>query len=156
MNPNNEIMRTPYYRVMQHLSLIKGEEVNNWKEDQIRDLVNKTTHTQNPMGYDQESLWTDYQTAFNAAYADTTRRQTAQSKIKHLRMKGDDLDRYIATFTHLARDAGYNLNTLGVADLFALGLRTKLSDACMYRDNQPETFDEWVATAKSELTKHAR
>jgi hypothetical protein len=149
MNPNNEIMRTPYYRVMQHLSLIKGEKVNNWKEDQIQALVNKTTRTQNPMLYEDEALWTEYQAAFDAAYTDTARRQTAQSEIKHLRMQGDDLDTYIAVFKHLARDAGYDLNTLGAADLFALGLRQKLFDTCMYRENQPETFDKWVAAAKS-------
>ena len=156
MNPNNEIMRTPYYRVMQHLSLIKGEKVNDWKEDQIQALVNKTTRAQNPMLYEDEALWTEYQAAFDAAYTDTARRQTAQSEIKHLRMQGDDLDSYIAAFKHLARDAGYDLNTLGAADLFALGLRQKLFDACMYRENQPETFDEWVAAAKSEQTRRAK
>ena len=43
MNPNNEIMATPYYRVMQHLSRIRGPLVNDWKDDQIQDLVDKTT-----------------------------------------------------------------------------------------------------------------
>ena len=58
MNPNNEIICTPYYRVMQHVLLIKGEKVNDWKEDQIQALVNKTTRTQNPMLYEDEALWT--------------------------------------------------------------------------------------------------
>jgi len=84
MNPNNEIMCTPYYRVMQHLSLIKGPLVNDWKQDQIADLVKKTTHAQNPLGYDKEVLWTAYQTAFDDAFTDTTKKQGAQSKLKHL------------------------------------------------------------------------
>src|SRR6267154_452642 len=63
---------------------------------------------------------------------------------------------YIARFKHLARDAGYDLAALATADLFALGLRKKIFDACMFRDNQPETFDEWIAAAKAELTKRAR
>jgi hypothetical protein len=71
-------------------------------------------------------------------------------------MRDDDLDTYIARFKHLARDAGYDLTALGTADLFALGLRQKLFDASMYRDTQPETFDEWVTAAKAEQTKRAR
>ena len=156
MNPNNEIMRTPYYRVMQHLSLIKGPLVNDWKQDQIADLVQKTTRAQNPLGYDEEVLWTAYQTAFDDAFTDTTKKQGAQSKLKHLRMQDDDLDTYIARFKHLARDAGYDLAALATADLFALGLKKKIFDACMFRDNQPETFDEWITAAKAELTKRAR
>jgi hypothetical protein len=69
-----------------------------------------------------EDLWMDYMTAFDAAFTDTTRRQTAQAQLKHLRMKDDDLDMYISSFKHLARDAGYDLTAMGTADLFALGL----------------------------------
>jgi hypothetical protein len=43
MNPNNEIMATPYYCIMQHLSRIRGPLVDDWKDDQIQDLVDKTT-----------------------------------------------------------------------------------------------------------------
>ena len=50
MNPDHEVMATPYYRVMQHLSLIKGRLVNDWKEDQIASLIEKTTRQQNPIG----------------------------------------------------------------------------------------------------------
>jgi hypothetical protein len=56
MNPNNEIMATPYYHVMQHLSQIKGPLVDDWKDDQIQDLVDKTTRTQNPIARRDEDL----------------------------------------------------------------------------------------------------
>ena len=156
LNPNNEIMRTPYYRVMQHLSLIKGPKVDDWKEEQIADLVEKTTRTNNPIGFDKDVLWTEYETAFDSAFTDTTKKQKAQAAIKHLRMQDQDLDTYISTFKHLAKDAGYDLTMLGTADLFALGLRRNLFDAIMYRNTQPETFEEWVAAAKSELIKRAK
>jgi hypothetical protein len=77
MNPNNEIMATPYYCIMQHLSQIRGPLVDNWKDDQIQDLVDKTTQAQNPVAYGDEDLWMDYMTAFDAAFTDTTRQQTA-------------------------------------------------------------------------------
>jgi hypothetical protein len=84
MNPNNEIMRTPYYHVMQHLSLIKGPLVNDWKADQISELVEKTTRPVNPIGYDENALWNEYIQAFNNAFTDTTKKQKAQSELKHL------------------------------------------------------------------------
>jgi hypothetical protein len=71
-------------------------------------------------------------------------------------MKDDDLDTYISKFKHLARDAGYDLTAMGTVDLFALGLREKLFNACMYRQTQPESFNDWVTAAKEELIKRAR
>ena len=144
MNPNNEIMCTPYYCVMQHLSSIKGPLVNDWKADQITDLVEKTTCANNPIGQDKDVLWTEYEIAFNNAFTDTTKKQKAQAALKHLCMKDNDLDTYIARFKHLAQDAGYDLTALRTADLFTLGLRRSLFDAAMYCDTQPETFEEWT------------
>jgi hypothetical protein len=71
-------------------------------------------------------------------------------------MKDDDLDTYISTFKHLAWDTGYNLTAMGTADLFALGLREKLFNACIYRQMQPESFNDWVTAAKKKLIKRAR
>jgi hypothetical protein len=98
----------------------------------------------------------DYMTAFDTAFTDTTRQQTAQAQLKHLWMKNDDLDTYISVFKHLAQDAGYNLTAMGTADLFALGLRKKLFDVCMYRQMQPGSFNDWVTATKEELIKRAR
>jgi hypothetical protein len=44
---------------------------------------------------------------------------------------------------------------MGTADLFALGLREKLFNVCMYRPMQPESFVEWVTATKEELIKRA-
>jgi hypothetical protein len=44
---------------------------------------------------------------------------------------------------------------MGTADLFALGLREKLFNACMYRQMQPESFNDWVTATKEELIKRA-
>ena len=63
---------------------------------------------------------------------DTMKKLKAQAALKHLHMQDQDLDTYIARFKHLARDAGYDLTALGIADLFALGLRRGLFDAIMY------------------------
>jgi hypothetical protein len=56
MNPNHKIMATPYYHVMQHLSRIKGPLVDDWKDNQIQDLIDKTTQAQNPVACNNEDL----------------------------------------------------------------------------------------------------
>ena len=71
-------------------------------------------------------------------------------------MRGDDLDSYIATFKHLAKQAGYALTEAGTVHLFTLGLKDKLMDAILHRDTQPNTFDEWVTAARTELQKYTR
>jgi hypothetical protein len=45
---------------------------------------------------------------------------------------------------------------MGTADLFALGLREKLFNVCMYRQTQPESFNDWVTATKEKLIKRAQ
>ena len=156
MNDNHEIMMTPYYRVMQALSLIKGPAVDDWVGDQMNDLVNKVTRQNNPIGRDQEELWTAFETAFDSAFTDTTKQQQALAAIQQLVMKGDDLDTYIATFKHLAREAGYELTAAGTVNMFALGLKPAIMSACMSREIQPLTMAEWETAARRELKNTAR
>jgi hypothetical protein len=56
MNPNHKIMATPYYHIMQHLAWIRGPLVDDWKDDQIQDLIDKTTQAQNPVARDDKDL----------------------------------------------------------------------------------------------------
>jgi hypothetical protein len=42
INPNHEIIAISYYCVMQHLALIKEPLVNDWKDNQIQNLIDKT------------------------------------------------------------------------------------------------------------------
>jgi Retrotransposon gag protein/Zinc knuckle len=156
LNDNHEVMQTPYYRVMQALSLIKGPLVDDWKDDQIDTLVEKTSRTVQPVGKDNPALWNDFQTAFDTAFSDTTSKQKAHAAIQTLEMQGQDLDGYIATFKHLAREAGYTLDAEGTIQLFAHGLPKGLASAILHRDTQPTTMDEWISFAQSELQKFAR
>jgi hypothetical protein len=70
-------------------------------------------------------------------------------------MQGKDLDGYIATFKHLAKEAGYTLDAEGTIQLFAHGLPKGLASAIMYRDSQPSTMDEWITAAQTEMQKFA-
>jgi len=155
LNDNYEVMQVPYYRVMQALSLIKGPLVDDWKDDQIDSLIEKTSRAAYPIGKDNPVLWNEFQTAFDTAFSDTTAKQKAHAAIQTLEMQGKDLDGYIATFKHLAKEAGYTLDAEGTIQLFAHGLPKGLASAIMYCDNQPGTMDEWITATQTELQKFA-
>ena len=81
---------------------------------------------------------------------DTARAQNAYTKLQHLKMHKGDLDTYIATFKHLARDAGYDTNTASTVNMFAQNLETGLLSSIMHHEHLPITFTEWIATARRE------
>jgi len=61
-------------------------------------------------------------------------------------MHKGNLDMYITTFKHLARDTGYDTNTVSTVIMFAQNLKTGLLSAIMHREHLPITFTEWIAT----------
>jgi hypothetical protein len=71
-------------------------------------------------------------------------------------MQGKDQDGYIATFKHLAKEAGYTLDTEGTIQLFAHSLPKGLASAIIYHNSQPSTMDEWIMAAQTEMQKFAR
>jgi hypothetical protein len=106
-------MANPYYCTLYALSLIKGPLVKDWVKEQVSALIEKTTHTVDRVGQDEDRLWNEYATTFDAAFTDTTKKQQAFNTLQHLCMNKDNLDIYIAMFKHLAKVAGYTLNELG-------------------------------------------
>jgi len=107
-------------------------------------------NTVNPIAQTEDILWNDIRDAFIAAYADTAKAQTTFTKLQHLKMHKGNLDTYIATFKHLARDAGYDTNTASTINMFAQNLKTRLLSAIMHREQLSITFTEWIAAAQRE------
>jgi len=95
-------------------------------------------------------LWNDIWDVFIAAYVDTAKAQTAFTKQQHLMMHKGNLDMYIATFKHLAKDAGYNTNTVSTVNMFTQNLETGLLSAIMHRERLPIIFMEWIAATRRE------
>jgi len=147
LNNNHEVMSNPYLHAMYFLSLIKEPLVNDWVNDQVTDLRNKVVCMVNLIPWTEDVLWNDVRDAFIAAYVDTTKAQTTFTKLQHLKMHKGDLDTYIATFKHLARDAGYDTNNVSTVNMFAQNLKTGLLSVIMHRECLPITFTEWIAAA---------
>ena len=60
------------------------------------------------------------------AFTNTTERQQAVTALHDLKMKGDDLNTYVAQFRALARKAGHPLDNPGTMDNFSRGLKKGL------------------------------
>ena len=96
------------------LHFIKGPNVNDWVEEQLADLTRKVTATVNPIARNSEVLWNEFEQAFRTAFTDMTKERLAHAKLFKLKMRPEELDDYITTFKHLAKQAGYDLNDKGI------------------------------------------
>ena len=124
------MFQSPYLHINLALSLIRGPNVNDWIQAQIEELCRRLA----PGGgftQDQEALWTNFRNTFTAAFTNMTERQQAVTALYNLKMKGDDLDTYVARFHALARKAGYPLDNPGTMDNFIRGLKKGLLTAIL-------------------------
>ncbi len=110
------------------LSHIRGPLVQTWVNTQVEALREKTSRQLNPIGRDENVLWTDFTMAFETAFTDTTKVQQAYNKLMHLKMYKDDLDLYVATFKELASQAGFAEDAGLTIHQFAYGLKPALLD----------------------------
>jgi Retrotransposon gag protein len=118
MNPLADVMKQPYAQVATALSLICRPKVDDWVDAQLKDLELKVC----TMPCSDETLWTDFKTAFAEVFTDMAKREDAYQKLKHLKMKDELVDDYITTFNSLATKAGWELTNEGTIDAFHSGL----------------------------------
>ncbi len=143
MNPHVEQLAIPYQRSMTFLSYIRGPLVNDWVEEQAQWLIDQVT---GGVAHAEENLWATIKTRFRQAYTDTAEKQKAQHNIRDLKMKGNDLDGFIAQFATTAKKAGYDLNSEATLDIFQRALPFKLVANCIKFDH-PVTWNDWTRAA---------
>jgi Retrotransposon gag protein len=106
------------------------------------------------MPQSDETLWTDFETAFMDAFTDTAKKEDAYQKLKHLKMKDKLVDDYITAFNSLTAKAGWELMNEGTIDAFQSGLQPGTLNAIMNRDVWPKTMAQWQQAARNELRKY--
>ena len=154
VNRTHEAMKTPYDRVLTALTYIRGPLINDWVEQQEKKLIDRTDTTK--CGHVQESdevLWNEFETAFLAAWTDTSKKQNAYDQLMRLTMNGWDVDTYIATFDRLTLAAGWDSNSEGTIAKFREGLSKGIHSKALDRDNIPRTIEEWKAAARTEVAR---
>ena len=72
------------------------------------------------------------------------------ARLKDLRMTGDNVETYIATFENLMTQAGCKREDRLMVDFFRQGLPTDLKRSIMKWETIPDTLDEWQSAARRE------
>ena len=118
-------------------------------------LKSKVTHESANAATD-EQLWTDFVASFKSAFTSTTEKIDALVQLNALKMKGGDLDLYIAMFKRLTRKAGLDLNSTETTARFVVGLQKGLKSLIIRRDTLPSTLTEWMGAAQEVYQHRAR
>ena len=154
VNRNHESMKVPYDRVLTALTYMRGPLINDWVDQQEKRLARRIdTSTTNWVAETNEILWTEFETAFLAAWTDTSKKQNAFDQLMRLTMSGWDVDTYIATFDRLTAAAGWDSNSEGTIAKFREGLSKGIHSKALDRDHIPRTIDEWKAAARTEVAR---
>ena len=93
VNCTHESMTKAYNRVLTALTYIWGPMVNNWVNTQENILIARTDTT--CVGHvheDDERLWTAFETVFQDAWTDTSKKQNVYDQLMKLTMAGWDID----------------------------------------------------------------
>ena len=147
-------MKVPYDRVLTALTYIRGPLINDWVDQQEKKLADRVdTSKMNWLREDDERLWSEFETAFLAAWTDTSKKQNAYDQLMHLTMNGWDVDTYIATFDRLTLAAGWDSNSEGTIAKFREGLSKGVPSKALDRDHIPRTIEEWKAAARTEVVR---
>ncbi len=133
-------MINPYRQAMFFLTYIKGTCVNEWVV-----AVNQwlTRQLQGGIPNTDERLWMEVAASFSRRFADNLAKENAQSTLREgLKMKGEDIDNYVAEFEELVRMAGYRFDVPQTIETFMEGLPTGLYQKILEL-NRPHTYEQW-------------
>jgi hypothetical protein len=160
INNQAEVMTNPSSRIALCLSFIRGPKVDNWVTEKINQLrravlgdpAQGIAATHLPT---DEDLWNNFGADFRSTFEDTASEENAYAKLKSLRMEGDQIDEYIATFEVLLAKAGWRRNDKGSIDLFFNGLSQKVQSKILsIYAILPVTIDDWQAAARQVVQRY--
>ncbi len=98
LNQKNETMRIPANCVALALTFIKGEHVQDWAHEVMKNMEDQLESTLNPMLETNEYHWDYFEDAFRDAFTNTSEREDTDNKLQNLHMKDGNLDQFIAEF----------------------------------------------------------
>jgi len=145
MNRKADIAKDPISKCIYFMSLLDGEKVNGWVDMAFNWLKEIEA---DPSLIDRYSNpWKMMEEKFKVSFTDYAEREHAQDQLGKLRMTGDNLDKYLASFETLGNCAELNPDDPSNLRTFAQGLPHQLADACLAMEN-PNTYEQWKAAAQ--------
>jgi hypothetical protein len=147
INRNKYDVKNIYSRVLLALSFIKGQNVVNWVGTQIDQLEDNLV---NQCGGDEddEDLWQEFEKEFKRAFISSTAKETAYIKLQALKMKGDQLDEYIAELVTLIGELGWDYDSEMSCHKFREGLPTPLARNIITMQGMLEMLTQWIKFAQ--------
>ena len=142
------VMGVPYSRCMLFLTFCKGPLMATWASTIACDISNRAR--QPDVGIHNEQLWTYMADSFQWQYADTMEKERAEDILQRgIKMKGENLDDYIARYEALTLEAGYRKDDPLCLQKFTDGLPHNLYKDCVQLD-RPGTYEQWK-TRKTDI-----
>ena len=158
INDRNAVITNPKRRVALALTYIRGPKVDAWVAQQhylLSIKANRAARTHRDAANTDETLWEDFIAEFKRAFSEPP--WEVFVRLENLRMAGDDVDMYIATFEDLMRRAECKRESGPMVHYFRQGLPTNLERSIMKRQGipGPNTIDEWQSAARKEVERRA-
>jgi hypothetical protein len=134
----------PFFRVLTALSYICSPIVEDWVNNQATLLEQRVDTTRTPhITEANEVLWTEFETAFQSTWKDTTRTQSMYDQLMKLQMKDLNVNTYNTMFERLATAAEWEADAKGTIARYHTGLRENIHQQIINRENLPTTMDKW-------------
>ena len=122
-------------RITIALTCIKGPEVNQWTQQQLKWLT-----TLQPAD-DTNNTYQQFIANFCAHFMDSQKAQRARIELQTLRMTWPEIDEYISKFKSIAHEAGYNPADHNMMQQFLQGLPQSIRQKVL-EDTTVETYDQ--------------
>ena len=152
INERNTVITNPKRKVALALTYIRGPKVDAWVAQQCDALLIKANHSSTHADTN-DALWEDFIAEFKRAFAESSWEVLAM--LENLRMAGEDVEMYIATFENLLRRAKCKRESGSTVCYFRKGLPIDMERSIVKLQAFPDTIDEWQSAARNEVRRRA-
>ena len=139
-------------RIAIALTCIKGPEVNQWTQQQLKWLM-----TLQPMD-DNNATYQQFIANFHAHFMDSQKAQRARIKLQTLKMTWPEIDEYISKFESITHEASYNPADPNTMQQFLQGLPQSISQKVL-KDTVVEMYEQMkkkvISVTASQCIIHA-
>src|SRR5260221_4088464 len=146
LNRTATVAKDPFKKCAYFLSLLEGDKTQGWVAGQ-NDWLEYVEQDPDELPR-RMNAWQVMQEEFKKAFINYASKEQSYDQLSKLRMKGSEVDEYIATFAKLAREAGVFIKDTKMLRMFSKGLPTQLCDAILQHDD-PDTFEQWTKAAQN-------
>ena len=111
-NQNSSVMKMLRECVALALTYIARPHIRDWRGQILREMQRLTSGNR-ALALDNEILWQIFERDFRSTFMDRNKKMNAHQKFLKVKMKGDELEDFIAEFEHLWAEAEWAADNMG-------------------------------------------